>query len=55
MPLDLSLGQKNAFHGSGHSVAGDFAVDALDGSFFAASHAAPNPRILHLSVTTHET
>jgi hypothetical protein len=39
--LDPSLGQKNAFHYSGHSVAGDFAVDAFDGSFFAAGHAAP--------------
>ena len=44
MPLDLSLGQKNAFHGSGHFVAGDFAVDALNGRFFAGGHAAPQPQ-----------
>ena len=44
MPLDLSLGEKNAFHCSGHFAAGDFAVDAFDGSFFAASHVAPQPQ-----------
>jgi hypothetical protein len=46
MPLDLSLGQKNAFHGRRDFVAGHLAVDAFDGSFFAAGHTVPNRRIL---------
>jgi hypothetical protein len=40
MPLDLSLGQKNAFHGRRGFVAGHLAVDAFDSSFRATATAA---------------
>jgi hypothetical protein len=47
--MGFSLGQKYALYGSGHFVAGDLAVDAFDGCFFAASHTcSPNRKILHL-------